>query len=269
MNLVGLIAKNTIQKEWRSKTLLFLLVTTVLIVLLASVGLSYVKNNVLTDSPLEGLAQTTLGVFFWGINFWSFLVATFVGVSTVRSDFESGVISQMLTFPLSRKDYLLGRLMGSYAIVTGYYIISMLICVFSISWAVGEFLLSPSLLLGVFIISLSNLVAITTAMIIAFKFGTIQSFILNVLLTFSIGFANNFYGEKGFIEGLKPFGFIKAVGALIHLFIPHTALWDGWGNSFILSQSSKFKVGIEIPHFMITYFMILLVGLFIFRRREN
>ena len=52
MNLVGLIAKNTIQKEWRSKTLLFLLVTTVLIVLLASVGLSYVKNNVLTDSPL-------------------------------------------------------------------------------------------------------------------------------------------------------------------------------------------------------------------------
>ena len=165
LSVISLIFKNTFQKEWRSKTLLFLLIITVIMISLAGVVLSYFKENVLTEMPMEGLAQQSLGIFFWIINIWSYLVATFVGVSTVRSDQDGGVMAQMLSFPISRAEYLIGRISGAYAIVTGYYILSLMIGIVGISLAIGDFVLSFDILIGMFITSLSNLVVITLSLI--------------------------------------------------------------------------------------------------------
>ncbi len=68
LSVIALIFKNTIHKEWRSKTLFFLLIITVIMISLAGALLSYFKENILTDLPMEGLAQQSLGVFFWVIN---------------------------------------------------------------------------------------------------------------------------------------------------------------------------------------------------------
>ncbi len=265
---IKMFLKNTIQKEWRSRTLLFLLIVTVVLVILASMGLAYFKNEVLNSSPLEGLAKSTLGFFFWGMNIWSYLIATFIGVSCVRSDLETGTISQMLTFPVTRMEYFLGRLFGSYVIVTGYYFLSMGICVAGVSLAIGEFIFGPELFLGILITSLSNLVVIALAMFIGFYMGTLQTFILNFILTFIVGFSNSFFIERGFVEGLKEPTFLKALAALFHVFLPHFSHWENWGKSFILGNEYKFDAVMEVPHFIVTCLLLGTIILWRFKRKE-
>lgn len=265
---IKMFLKNTIQKEWRSRTLIFLLVVTVVMVVLASMGLGYFKDQVLTDSPLEGLAKSTLGFFFWGMNIWSYLIATFIGVSCVRSDLETGTMSQMLTFPVNRIEYFIGRLIGAYLIVTGYYLLSMGICVAGVSMAIGEFLLSFDLFIGIFITSLSNLVVIALAMFIGLYMGTLQTFILNFILTFVVGFSNSFFIERGFVAGLKELSVLKVFAAFFHIFLPHFSHWEAWGKSFILGNEFKFEAMTEVPHFLVTFALLGVVIVWRFKKKE-
>lgn len=268
LSVISLIFKNTFQKEWRSKTLLFLLVITVIMISLAGVVLSYFKENVLTELPMEGLAQQSLGIFFWVINIWSYLVATFVGVSTVRSDQDGGVMAQMLSFPLSRGEYLLGRISGAYAIVTGYYILSLMIGIVGISLAVGNFVLSFDILLGMFVTSLSNLVVITLALFLGLFMGTIQAFIVNFIFTFAISLSNGYFTEKSYFESFSEPSIFKLLAALIHGAIPHLSTWEALGTSFIMGTESKFNATNEIPHFLASYAFMVVVILIIFRKKE-
>lgn len=268
LKLTGLVLKNTVQKEWRSKTLIFLLVMTVVMISLAGVVLSYVKENVLNEMPMEGLAQQTLVIFFWVINIWSYLVATFVGVSTVRSDQEGGVMAQMLSFPLSRWEYLLGRISGAYLIVTGYYILSLVIGIIGISLALGDFVLNFDVVIGMFITSFSNLVVITLAIFFGLYMGMIQSFIVTFVMTFFISVANGYFTEHGFFEALKDFSFFKGLGALIHGLLPHITIWENIGKAFILGTEHRYDYGLEIPHLLVSYSFLVLIVVLIFRKKE-
>lgn len=265
---MALIFSNTIQKEWRSKTLLFLLVITVIMISLAGVVLSYFKNNVLTDLPMEGLAQQSLSVFFWIINIWSYLVATFIGASTVRSDQDGGVMAQMLSFPISRGEYLLGRITGAYAIVTGYYILSLMIGIVGISLAIGDFVLTFDILIGMMITSLSNLVVITLAIFFGLYMGTIQAFIVNFIFTFFISLSNGFFVEKEYFEVFKDLSVVKLIAALIHGALPHLATWESLGTSFILGTEARFNTTTEVPHFIASYAFLVVVILLAFRKKE-
>lgn len=268
LKLMTLVFTNTIQKEWRSKTLIFLLVLTIIMISLAGALLSYFKNNILTELPMEGLAQQSLGVFFWIINIWSYLVATFVGVSTVRSDQDGGVMAQMLSFPLSRWEYLMGRISGAYIIVTGYYILSLLIGIIGISMALGDFVLSFDIILGMLITSFPNLVVITLALFFGLYLGTIQAFIVNFIMTFFIAVANGYFIENSFMETLKNLSVIKGLAVFLHALFPHISHWENLGKSFIMGTEFKFDYANEVPHFLATYVLLIMVIVWIFKRKE-
>lgn len=268
LSVVALIFKNTIQKEWRSKTLFFLLIITVIMISLAGVVLSYFKENVLTEMPMEGLAQQSLGVFFWVINIWSYLVATFVGVSTVRSDQDGGVMAQMLSFPMSRAEYLLGRVSGAYAIVTGYYIISLLIGILGISMALGDFVLSFGVVTGMLITSLPNLVVITLALFFGLYFGTIQAFIVTFIMSFFITLSNSFFAEKSYFDAFSDLSVMKFFAVIFHGAFPHLSYWESLGTSFIMGTTAKFDSTSEIPHFLASYAFLAVIILLIFRKKE-
>jgi ABC-type transport system involved in multi-copper enzyme maturation permease subunit len=268
LKLTYLVFKNTIQKEWRSKTLFFLLIITVIMISLAGVLLSYFKNNVLTELPMQGLAEQSLGVFFWIINIWSYLVATFIGVSTVRSDQDGGVMAQMLSFPLSRWEYLLGRITGAYTIVTGYYILSLLIGIIGISLALGDFILSFDIIFGMLITSISNLVVITLALFFGLYLGTIQAFIVNFLMTFFIALSNGYFLEKEYFETFKDLSVMKSLAVIFHGIFPHISHWENLGKSFIMGIEFKFNYANEVPHFIATYALLILIIVWVFKRKE-
>lgn len=268
INSISLIFKNTFAKEWRSKTLLFLLVLTFIMMSLAVALLSFFKENVLTEYSMAGLAEQSLVVYFWIINIWSFLVATFIGVSTISSDFEERVIGQMLSFPISRAEYLIGRLGGAYAIVTTFYAISLLIGIFGVSLAMEEFTFNAYLLLGLLITSIGNLIVITLAIFVGLYFSKIQSFILCFLGTFFISLANGHFEKAEYFETFKEFSVLKWLAAMIHGVLPHLAYWEKLGKSIIIDIKTEFNYGVEVPHLIFSYAILVILILALFKKKE-
>lgn len=268
INSIWLVILNTIQKEWRSKTLIFLFFITILATFLSASLLSFFKSNILTELPMEGLAENSLRVYFWIINLWSFLVATFVGVSTVRSDLEGGVMSQMLSFPISRFEYLVGRLKGAYFIVTGYYFISLVMGIISTSLVMGDFVVKPSLIIGAIITSLSNAVVLTTAILFGLYFSRIQAFILNIFFTLFVIASNGYFSGTTYEAALKDLGFFTGIYMFLNTFFPRLSLMGDLGKSFIMDFEFKYNYGVELPHFIVTFALLFVVIHLIFKRKQ-
>lgn len=268
LNSIWLVIRNTIQKEWRSKTLIFLFIVTIIATLITISVLSFVKGNVLTEVPMEGLAESSLKGYFWVINLWSFLVATFVGVSTVRSDLEGNVMAQMLSFPISRYEYLVGRIKGAYLIVTGYYIISLVLGIVGISVVMGNFVLNPGLIVGTLITSLSNGVVLTTAILFGLYMGRVQAFIVNFFFTLFIVMANSYFAGVTYEKAFEELGVFNTIYMVLHTFFPHVSTIGDLGKSFIMDYEFPFNYMAEVPHFLVTYILLFGGIYFIFRRKQ-
>lgn len=265
---IWLVILNTIQKEWRSKALIFLFFITVLATIISASLLSFFKSNILTEVPMEGLAENSLRIYFWVINLWSFLVATFVGVSTVRSDLEGNVMSQMLSFPISRYEYLVGRIKGAYFIVSGYYFVSLIMGVISTSFVMGDFVVKPSLILGAIITSLSNGVVLTTAIFFGLYFSKVQAFILNIFFTGFVVMANGYFAGVSYEKAFEEMGVFTGICMILNTLIPRFSLLGDLGKSFIMDFEFKYNYGVEIPHFLVTYFLLFIVIYFIFKKKQ-
>lgn len=265
---IWLVIINTIQKEWRSKTLIFLFFVTILATVISASLLSFFKSNILTEVPMEGLAENSLRVYFWIINLWSFLVATFVGVSTVRSDLEGNVMSQMLSFPISRYEYLVGRIKGAYFIVTGYYFVSLVMGIVSTSLVMGDFVVKPSLILGALITSLSNSVVLTTAIFFGLYFSTVQAFIINIFFTGFVIMSNGYFSATTYEKAFEDLGVFTALYMILNTFVPRLSLMGDLGKSFIMDFEFKYNYGVEVPHFIVTYALLFAVIYFIFKKKQ-
>ncbi len=234
---ISVIFTNTITKEWRSKTLLFLLIVNVIILLMAGGFLSVVNKEVLGSMNLDSLAQKTVGVFFLIINFWSFLVSAFFGVGVVRSDSEEGVLPQLLAFPISRGEYLTGRVLGTWAIVMLYYIISLAMAIGGVYMAVGSFAFSAGLVSGLLINAIPNLVVIILGLRVSLNFGKIQSFILVMLMVFFVYISNTVYQGVSLSEAMDKMTFMRGLGFLIYWLVPHISYWGECANELIMGNA--------------------------------
>ncbi len=174
----------------------------------------------------------------------------------------------MLSFPMSRGEYLIGRISGAYAIVTGYYILSLIIGILGISMALGDFVLSFGVVTGMLITSLSNLVVITLALFFGLYLGTIQSFIVTFIMTFFITISNSYFIDNGYFETFKNLSVMKLLAAIIHGIFPHLSYWEALGTSFIMGTEAKFEATMEVPHFLASYALIVVLILLVFKKKE-
>lgn len=270
MNLTSVkyITVNTIQKEWRNKTIIFLFVVTLLVTLISSSVLSFLKSDVLQDIPMEGVAENAQRLFFRFSNIWSFFIATFVGVSTVSSDVEGQTISQMLSFPISRFEYLMGRALGAYIIITGYYAFTLIMCITSTSLVMGDFIIKPGLLLGALIASLSNSTILLTAIFFGLYYSKIQAFILNIFFTLFLILSNNHFLNYSYSKTLEDLGVFSAIYLVLNSLLPRASLLSDLGNAFILDNKVDFNYGVELPHFVVTMVILFFLNYLCFKRKE-
>lgn len=268
MNAVILICQNTIQKEWRSKALLFLFVVTFIILGILTAGLSYFNDNVLTEYSMEAVATKALSMFFIFLNVWSYLISTYFGAGTVRSDSEQGVMAQMLSFPVSRFEYLLGRLLGSWSLVMAYYLMSLILAVIGISLTVGKLILSYKLFIGLLLNAIPILVVIALAMTFALYLNMIQAFISTFLLTLILVSANGYFQETSLKVAMENLGVMKVLGLVLYIIFPHISSWGDLANSFILDVEHKIPVLQESLHLAVTLPLLLIMIWALFRKKE-
>lgn len=265
---IKIITINTILNEWRSKALIFLIVVTAFILLIAVGVLSYINSNYIEGMNLAEIGLKTLSFFFVFINFWSYLISIFFGVSSIKTDTEYSVLPQILSFPISRSEYLLGRVFGTTAIVMGYYIVSLTFGALAISFVIKSVVFSPMIILGFLINMIPNFIVILLSFSVGPYMGKLQSFITMVIMTIFISASNGHFANIAMADMFKDLGLISTLQLIVHLFLPHISTWGGLGNSIIVNDVQKFNTMVELPHLIISVGILYGLVYWKFRKLE-
>ena len=118
-NYVIILSSDTLKKEFKSKTVVLLFFLTSALILMAGLML---KNSIESGLELNLLGgKNIITMMFSFLNFWGVAISIFFGVGALRSDFQSNIIHQYLAFPISRFQYLMGRLFGAWLLVMIFY----------------------------------------------------------------------------------------------------------------------------------------------------
>ncbi|EPZ51332.1 ABC-2 family transporter protein [Bacteriovorax sp. BAL6_X] len=120
------LIKNTIEKEVRNKSVIFLFALTVVVMYLGSVLSNLLQIEIQESGFSTYLATASMTVVIWIISLSAKFVAALVSANIFRSDLESGVISQILALPINRSSYVINRMLGG-ALLSFLYLVFILV----------------------------------------------------------------------------------------------------------------------------------------------
>lgn len=269
MRKFQLLLWNTIQKEFRSKTLIMMSIMTLVMILLLNSLLSFLSKEVLTSLGSEGAAKGTATGLIYIINKFTVLLSIIFGVNCIKSDVENNVAPLLLSFPVSRLEYLGSRILGSWVIVISYYFLSVLLAQILLSSTVGSLIGGPHLLGAMFFSALSNLVVIMTAAFLGIHMPKIMAFMLTSFTSILITSSNGYFKSKSWEEMTEAMSAIKAVGLGIHALFPRIGNLDDMGRMVLMqSDDMKFNIPMELLHYTVTVGLFFFLFYAIFKRRE-
>ena len=123
MNKIKILIGDTIKKEVRSKTLFWLFILNILMIIFISGGINYIADLVGEFGVPMDLKNKSIHIINFFVSFWSGIMAVIFGGNCVRSDEDEGVIGQLLIFTHFKKEYLTGRALGALMISLGFYLV--------------------------------------------------------------------------------------------------------------------------------------------------
>jgi ABC-type transport system involved in multi-copper enzyme maturation permease subunit len=260
---------DTINKEIRSKMLIFIFVISTGFILLSN---SLVKiffssmvadaNNVASSGPM------LLSLMFGFINFWSVFISAIFGVNAIRSDFTQNIIYQYLAMPLKRSDYFFSRLIGTWVIVYTFYLYAYLasLVLFSIathSWVAHSGHLLSAVMMGIFIF-----LCILFSTLFSF-FGNKMGALMMVGISWiMMTFSNSTYRELPYNEYFSNLSLLRLIGMIVHWFLPRLGNISELANSFLFQKELKMNLWIEMPHLFITSGLLLWLGTYFIKRKD-
>lgn len=252
-NKIKILIFNTLQKEYRNKTLIFFTILTVILIF----GINALLNLIgqLPGLNLEGnINNKKLLSFFYIINLWNTLLSIIVGINCVKSDIKSGVILQILSLPLKRSYFLFTRILGSSAIVLAYYFLAFLMALIVFMFGSNEiFSFNFKMILGLIPTALLIISTITITVLLSLYLSKIQSLFAALGTIFFISHFNRFFSGLTLKESLNELTFFRLIGFVTHNLLPRIGVYDSISRDLILGNSIDYNLWIEIPHFVLTY----------------
>ncbi|TDJ03956.1 MAG: hypothetical protein E2O68_09045 [Deltaproteobacteria bacterium] len=269
LNKIYVIFENTMAKEWRNKFLLFLFALTVALILLVNVTMDWIGQvpGISLDSTM---ANKKLYIFYFIINTWNIFLSIIMGVNCVKSDLNEGVFGQILSFPVTRFEYLLSRILGSTAIVFCYYLISILLAlsVFAFS-SEGRVFIDP----GFFAALLPNLILIFTSVsltvLISLFLTKIAAFITTFILVLLISSSNANFTGLGFDYLFSDLTFFKIIGLMLYFFLPRLGTINSMATDIIVGKTLNISIWWEFLHLGLTIGVVYVCLLLALRKRET
>ncbi len=265
-HMIGVIIRNTATKEIRRKSFWIILVLTA-IVITAINGLSDTIRASINGAQVEGMDGMRHYAAFRFIAFWNSVLAIMLAVDAIRSDFESGMINTILSRPLSRLDYFLGRFLGVYLVVIFYYLISFLLTVLypgapGKGWEDGLHLAGA---LG--IDSLEAVVFILWALLISNFFPRLSAFISTVIFLMIVTASNLYFLKEGSLPEIPEnvFGF---VGYVIYMATPRTGFISEVSSVLIGREGTLMILSDQWSHFVISTVILGAVNFWVFFKRD-
>ena len=264
-----LIYKNTLQKEMRSKVLLFLLALTVVVLLLLSQILNIFRDQVTPEGMGGGnLGSVVMGLFMGLAGFWNFFLAVFLGVNTVRTDLENCVAAQLLSFPIKRFEYLISRILGVFTIVMVFYFLSTGLALLAFSRG-PEFVFNHQGLLWAFVLNNFSLLAVVAlAVFISLYGGKLTSLVSTYILVLLISLSNTYFQQHPLSSVFEDFSLFGMVGAFLHICVPRIGTINSVAGAIIAEQKVTVSLWMESGHYLLSFAFLLFAMTIFFSKKE-
>ncbi len=259
---------NTLQKEIRSKTLLFLFIFTVIVIYGAFAFVTNFMDANMPDGANNLSGGGTVKLFLSILGAWTSILTILLGVGLCKNDEEENVLHQLLALPIKRSHYLLARIVGGVLLILSLYLFSSLFIMFLFS-------MKEQSIIG-FVPLVSSLYSITMMMSCVLMISLFYSFYLPkvfaaIATLISLGFisnANSVYEGAGkwgiFLEG----GLLTKLWGLVHTFLPPAGSW-GTLNSMILSDTLEWdRLLLVSGQSFFSFILFFLFLNFLFNKRE-
>lgn len=260
--------KDTILKELRSKTLIFIFIATTLMILLAHAILKMLINNNDPASAMMLSGANSLTFMFSIINAWSVIIAGIFGISSVRSDFREKIIYQYLTFPISRTQYMFSRIIGSWILVFSYYLYSYLLSAILFSIATHSMALHFDHILSMLLMGAYVFLVIFISFLYSLISGKIASFLLLLSTVGLISISNGIFRTLEFSEYFKNFSIFKLFGLLIYICLPRINYLTELASGVMSKETIRLNVGLEALHLIVTTTIFAIIADQIVKRKD-
>jgi ABC-type transport system involved in multi-copper enzyme maturation permease subunit len=273
---MGLLILNTIQRELRNKTVLFLSILTLMALLAIFYFLTGVVSGFLGGGDDFSAAElsffqaneSTLRIFLSLLGSWASIMALLVGSSLVRADQDENVLGLLLSLPIHRWEYLLARLIGGTLLVLGIYLFGSILLLTAFSIKAGAPLgltLWPQTLLPV---TMSILSLGVVALLFQLFFPKMICFFFSLFMMVIISRVNLAVGDQGISRFVEELGVLKFMALIIHGFFPPVGNW-GRLNGSVLNQVASVQDFISpFFHTMVSASLVFIAASFIFKYRD-
>ena len=224
---IWIIAWLTVREASRRKLLLALLAITAVVIGLTVFGISRIPGVTdssgahLSDIEVKAIVSQLLIVVMFMFAFVLAISAVFVGSPAISSDLESGVALSILTRPISRAEYVLGKWLGLAVLAAIYVVGAAGIELLLVDLTVGY--LPPNPLVFLLYLTGHVVVLLTLSLLVSTRLSGMTGGVV-ALGIFGIAWFGGIAAGVG--EAFNNGG-ITTAGYATKLLLPTDALWRG------------------------------------------
>lgn len=262
---------NTFQKEWRSKSLLTLIVLTIFFLIVSTSLLDFMVNSFLAKNEVLGAGSTAFTLFLILVGIWSSFVVSLIGAGVVKDDFDYQVLPQILSLPISRAKYLAARLIGTWALLFAYFLLTYAFAATLFQMVSGENVWH----FGVVMASLTYAIRIIPILLFSCLFSLflpkIFSFVFTLILMAIVSAMNSSLMTQSYSKFLETPSIFRYLCVVVDAIFPRMGFWANVtdillsGDTSGLADISFFS---QSAHFILTSAFWIFVLHYFFSRKE-
>lgn len=253
MGKITAIALNTFRESIRDRIFYSLLFFAVVLILF-----SMVLGNLTIGDPLKIVKDFGLG----SISIVGTLIAIFVGIGMIYKEMEKRTIFVILSKPLARWQFFIGKYCGlSLTILVEVVVMSILLFVLC-------FLYVPEIPWTLLYAIIPIFFEILLILAIAFLFSTFSTSFLSGMFTLSIFISGHFTGDLKAIAQATEDALFQKVSNVIYYVLPNLEYLNFKTRVVHHLNITISEVMLSLTYGILYTVVVLLVGIFIFQRRD-
>jgi ABC-type transport system involved in multi-copper enzyme maturation permease subunit len=251
--------RDTILKELRSKTLVFIFIATTLMIFLSHALLKmFISSNQGTASMITG--ANSLSIMFTMINAWSVIIAGIFGISSIRSDFKDKIIYQYLSFPISRTQYMFSRIFGTWILVYGYYLYSYFLSAILFSFATHSLAFNSAHLISMLLMGLYVFLIIFISFLYSMVAGKIGAFLLLISTVAVISISTSSMRVLVYSDYFRDLSLFKIIGLIVYFFFPRVNYISELASNVLSKEEMTLNLGLESLHLIATTAFLIFIA---------
>lgn len=263
------IVIDTILKELRSKTLIFMVIIATLCVLLANLAINQLL--VFTQPEMQDMANSAAGVLSITLKCLSvlgFFIATIFGINIIRSDYDNQIIYQYLAFPISRGGYFFSRVLGAWLLVLAFYAYSYLLAMAAYSYTFQMLVFNMSYFYSFLFASLYLLIIIFIATFYSLFANKIGALFLTIITYVAATGAYSQFHELKMSEMFSNMSVFKGIGLFFYWLFPRFTFLDDSASAMLFDENFPVNSLVDSTQILLSSALVIVVSILILRKKD-